>query len=112
MPAPPWACPQHLPTGFQKFCVLIGRLNAVRTSWIADSIGDMGRKAEMAGMCPGTRYERASLLPSIADTSPFRRAATPDSTSPYSRGWASKSESYKEGPKASKADHHGGSSLF
>lgn len=52
-----------------------------------------------------------TLLPSIADTSPFRRAAAPDSTSPRSRGWPSKSESYKEGPKASKADHHGVSSL-
>jgi hypothetical protein len=32
-----------------------GRFNAVRTSRIADSIDDMGRKAEMAGMWPGTR---------------------------------------------------------
>jgi hypothetical protein len=46
-----------------------------------------------------------ALLPSIADTSPFRRAATPDSTSPRSRFWPSKSESYKEGPKATNADH-------
>ena len=51
---------QHLPR-HQKSCVPIGRLNAVRTSWIADSIGDMGRKAQMAGMGPGTRSERANL---------------------------------------------------
>ena len=38
-----------------------GRFNAVRTSRIADSIDDMGRKAEMAGMWLGTRSKRANL---------------------------------------------------
>jgi hypothetical protein len=40
---------------------LTGRFNAVCTLSIADSIGDMGRKAEMAGMWPGTRSEPANL---------------------------------------------------
>jgi hypothetical protein len=40
---------------------LTGRFNAVCTSWLADSIGNMGRKAEMAGTWPGTRSELANL---------------------------------------------------
>jgi len=38
-----------------------GRFKWGYTSWIADSIGDMGRKGELAGMWPGTRSERANL---------------------------------------------------
>jgi len=37
-------------------------LTAQRTSWIADSIGGMGRKPEVAEMRLGTRSKRANLL--------------------------------------------------
>jgi hypothetical protein len=46
-----------------------------------------------------------TLLPSITHASPFRRTVASDSTSARSRGWPTKSESYKEGPQASEADH-------
>jgi hypothetical protein len=45
------------------------------------------------------------LLPSIANTGTLRRATATDSTSARAPSWSGKSESYKEGPKASKADH-------
>jgi len=38
-----------------------GRFKSECTSWIADSIGNTGRKGELAGMWPGTRSERANL---------------------------------------------------
>jgi hypothetical protein len=40
---------------------LFRAVTAQRTSWIADSIGDMGRKGELAGMWPGTRSEQVNL---------------------------------------------------
>ena len=45
------------------FCVPVtpGRFKWEHTSWIADSIGDRGRKGELAGIWPGTRSERANL---------------------------------------------------
>ena len=36
-------------------------VTAQRTSWIANSIGGMGRKGEMAEMWLGTRSKRANL---------------------------------------------------
>jgi hypothetical protein len=55
-------------------------------------------------MWQGTRSERENLA-AIHHASPFRRTIAPDSTSARSRGWPTKSESYKEGAKASEADH-------
>jgi hypothetical protein len=46
-----------------------------------------------------------SFLPPIANARSLRRAATANAASSRSPGWPSKSGSYKEGPKASKADH-------
>jgi hypothetical protein len=39
----------------------LGRFNGVRTLWIADSIGGMGRKGEMVEMWLGTRSKRANF---------------------------------------------------
>ena len=79
--------------------MLIGRLNAVRTSWIADSIGDMGREGELAGMWPGTRSEQVNLPAIRRERTLLLTCCDTNAASPRS---PSKSESYKEGPRQAK----------
>jgi hypothetical protein len=48
-------------SGALRIAGAAGQFNAQHTTWISDSIGDLGRKGEMAGMWQGTRSERANL---------------------------------------------------
>jgi hypothetical protein len=66
-------------------------------------VGAAGRSG--AGCGRALVPNRQTLLPSIANTGTLRRVAATNSTSACAPGWSGKSESCKEGPKASKADH-------
>jgi hypothetical protein len=63
----------------------LGLLNAVCTSWIADSIGDMVRK----GMWPGTRSERANLPATHRERTLLLTWCDSQCRIPRSPGWPS-----------------------
>ena len=89
----------------------VGLFNAKCTTWFADSIGDMGRRAGLAGMWPGTRSEPATLAA-------IHRGHKHLQTCCYTRRHirprsklVRQERKPQRWPQSKQADHRGGSSL-